>query len=347
MKKINYNADGVEVETDQEIYQGSHVIVTVPLGVLKTKTITFNPPLPEPKAKAIENMGFGNMEKIIFQFDEPFWRPTPQQKQNLYYVSDSLGEFPTFTDLSDTAGCPMMAVLLVGDQSRHLMIDSESLIKQATDILGTMFPKGYRKPTAVHVTNWQKDPFALGSYSAVIPTTSAEDYTHLAEPIAGRLLFAREATYRERAGYVEGAMASGLREARRILERKLFWFLTNEFKHKKWIHVTHCKTKPSKAANKTTQSELSLKRKTATAVTNKISTDCQSTSVSRASKIKTAVIKPTLATFTASKKADNHLDCRILGIKGLRMSTNKNEGKKIAIVATTAPGNPATKYPTS
>ena len=59
--------------------------------------------------------------------------------------------------------------------------------------------------------------FAGGSYSTPITTTSADDYDQLAAPVGGRLLFAGEATYREHAGFVEGAMGSGVREARRIL----------------------------------------------------------------------------------------------------------------------------------
>jgi monoamine oxidase len=39
----------------------------------------------------------------------------------------------------------------------------------------------------------------------------------LGEPVHGRVLFAGEHTYSARAGYADGAMSSGIREAKRLL----------------------------------------------------------------------------------------------------------------------------------
>jgi len=41
------------------------VVIAVPLGVLKKKTIEFIPSLPEWKATAIEKIGFGNVCKVL------------------------------------------------------------------------------------------------------------------------------------------------------------------------------------------------------------------------------------------------------------------------------------------
>lgn len=45
-------------------YQGAAVIVTVPLGCLKTGDIAFKPSLPAWKQEAIEKLGFGNLNKV-------------------------------------------------------------------------------------------------------------------------------------------------------------------------------------------------------------------------------------------------------------------------------------------
>ena len=45
-------------------YQGVAVIVTVPLGCLKTGDIGFKPTLPAWKQDAIEKLGFGNLNKV-------------------------------------------------------------------------------------------------------------------------------------------------------------------------------------------------------------------------------------------------------------------------------------------
>ncbi len=45
-------------------YEFDHVIVTLPLGVLKEDKVKFEPPLLRYKLDAIKNIGFGISEKI-------------------------------------------------------------------------------------------------------------------------------------------------------------------------------------------------------------------------------------------------------------------------------------------
>lgn len=47
-----------------EVLEADHVVVTVPLGVLKKDVIKFNPPLPDWKTSCIERMGYGLLNKV-------------------------------------------------------------------------------------------------------------------------------------------------------------------------------------------------------------------------------------------------------------------------------------------
>ena len=226
VEAIHYGDDGVKVVTNKGAFQGSHVVVTVPLGVLKAQKIAFDPPLPAWKTGAIERIGMGVVEKVVLKFEKAFWRSSPKRPRSLFYVSDKTGDFPAFVDATNSAEKPMLIAFISGDQARQLNQDVESFIERATTILQTVFPDSYQAPTAVHVTNWAQDPFSLGSYSTPAVGVSAEDYEQLSQPIAGRVLFAGEATYRARAGFVEGAIGSGIREARRILGREVDLVLT-------------------------------------------------------------------------------------------------------------------------
>ncbi len=49
------------------------------------------------------------------------------------------------------------------------------------------------------------------------PGSSNADLDLLGTPVAGRLLFAGEHTQSARLGYADGAMTSGIREAKRLL----------------------------------------------------------------------------------------------------------------------------------
>jgi polyamine oxidase len=72
-------------------------------------------------------------------------------------------------------------------------------------------------PAAVAVTSWAKDPYSGGAYTHVPPGAHPADADLLGEPIGGRLLFAGEHTQSARMAYADGAMTSGIREAKRLL----------------------------------------------------------------------------------------------------------------------------------
>ncbi|MEM7272726.1 MAG: NAD(P)/FAD-dependent oxidoreductase [Actinomycetota bacterium] len=218
VESIRYGADGVEVIASGEVFAGSHVIVTVPLGVLKARTIAFDPPLPDTKLDAIDAIGMGRLEKVVLRFDAPFWRTDPARARNLFNIDDTT-PCPLFFDLSAGAGRPMLACLLTGDHGARMVDDPEPLVAEALAILERMFPGRVPEPTATHTTKWQVDPFALGSYSTIRPETTEQHFADLVAPVGSQLLFAGEATNVDRPGYVDGAIDSGVREAGRILGR--------------------------------------------------------------------------------------------------------------------------------
>lgn len=71
--EINKDHYDVCVECENgELFYADHVIVTVSVGVLKCAyKRMFNPPLPDEKQHAIESLGFGIVDKVMLQFDEP------------------------------------------------------------------------------------------------------------------------------------------------------------------------------------------------------------------------------------------------------------------------------------
>jgi len=54
VQRIEYNSEIVRLYTNRGIFEADYVISTLPLGVLKAKVITFEPPLPPWKEEAIE-----------------------------------------------------------------------------------------------------------------------------------------------------------------------------------------------------------------------------------------------------------------------------------------------------
>src|SRR6185437_300484 len=71
---------------------------------------------------------------------------------------------------------------------------------------------------AAHLHDWGSDPYARGAYS-YIGVGGAQAPRLLAEPLGEQLFFAGEAADPAVSGTVEGALQSGRRAAREVLQR--------------------------------------------------------------------------------------------------------------------------------
>ncbi len=215
VERVKVNDDGVEVVTTTgEIWSGSHVLVTVPVGVLKSGAIVFEPPLPEEKAAAIERLDMGNVERVVVRFEEQWWSPG-----DLLFVSEAQdGRFPFVVDFTADTGVPTLVAFYGGRYARALQAtqSDEEIVADLVGLLEQVHGGPAPSPIAHKVTHWSTDPYALGSYSYIPVGASSEDFGLLAEPVGERLLFAGEATSFDHYQTVHGAMFTGLREARRL-----------------------------------------------------------------------------------------------------------------------------------
>ena len=197
-------------------FRGSHVLVTLPLGVLKARAVEFAPLLPIPKVRAIQRMGVGYLEKISLGFDEPFWRNGG--KTHLFYGSATSGEFPAFLDLEQFSGGPVLQGFVAGDFGRRMSrMPRREIRARVLEILREVYGAAVPEPRETLITRWFSDPYTHGSYSSLPVGSTYRDMETLAAPVAGRLLFAGEATHTFRSATADGAFSSGVREAKRLL----------------------------------------------------------------------------------------------------------------------------------
>ena len=72
--RISYDEAGVVIHAGGRRYAGTHVLVTVPVGVLQAEGIHFEPELPVWKREAIDQLRMGHMQKVIIPFAEDIFR---------------------------------------------------------------------------------------------------------------------------------------------------------------------------------------------------------------------------------------------------------------------------------
>ena len=86
-----------------QVYAGSHVLVTVPLGILQGRVpeakIAFVPPLSRRKRGAIDKLGYGTVNKAILQFD-PAQAAAIFPKTPMFHCTDPRFEFCNLDALS-------------------------------------------------------------------------------------------------------------------------------------------------------------------------------------------------------------------------------------------------------
>jgi monoamine oxidase len=195
------------------------VVVTVPLGVLKRDVLRFSPALPSDRLAAIERLGFGRYEKVALRFDEPFWRAAGLPHAMIFPRNPKAPAVWAIGQDAFGAG-PALVFHIFHSATRHVLdVAADSAAQWVLGMLAEAIGSPCPAPAAVAVTSWANDPYSGGAYTHIPPGANPADADLLGEPIGGRLLFAGEHTQSARMAYADGAMTSGIREAKRLLRR--------------------------------------------------------------------------------------------------------------------------------
>jgi monoamine oxidase len=228
VREVRWSGDGVQVSTtngaSKPVFSASRAIVTLPLGVLQSGGVRFDPPLAS-KTEALAQLAMGAVIRVTLVFRRSFWKSSPALKNpgaNFSFLFTHHRWFPTWWSVD-----PWPSLVLTGwaaggrgealsHQPKQFVLEraleslSEIFLLPASVIAGAL--------DSWHVHDWQADPFACGAYSWV-KAGGIDAQRQFATPLENALFFAGEATdFSGHGGTVHGAMASGERAAAEILE---------------------------------------------------------------------------------------------------------------------------------
>jgi polyamine oxidase len=217
---VTVTRGGVRVRTgDGGAQDGSHVVVTVPLGVLQRGRPQFSPALPPDRVAAIRRLGFGRYEKVVVRFDRPFWRDAGFSHLMLF-PRDPVQPMHFVIDQSAfDAGAVLVCHVFHSATDHVIEATQDEACQWFLGVLSAAVGHPCPAPSAVTVSSWSTEVHSEGAYSHLPPGAGPDDLDLLGEPIHGRLLFAGEHTQSARMGFADGAMSSGIREAKRLLAR--------------------------------------------------------------------------------------------------------------------------------
>ena len=202
---VQHGDGSVVVTTSKRRIEADHVVLACSLVPLRN--VAFDPPLPDPLRRAIDELGYGTVTKTAIQFAEREW---PAGYATTEGVSQRIYE-PT-VDQAGSAGVLMSYA--GGDGGRALAAKSEA--ERVTLIEADM--RSIHGITAASTGRfsraWSSEPRYGGSYAVYRPGQVTAFWEVLRRP-CGRIWLCGEhvATW---TGYLEGAVESGERVAHEI-----------------------------------------------------------------------------------------------------------------------------------
>jgi monoamine oxidase len=236
VRSIKWSGKPVEVQTSRpdtsdRILSVDAVMVTVPVSVLKAQPdadshIKFDPDI-SGKRPILEKIEMGSARRIILTFSEKWWMPILEKtdgrrsRLGFLFAQDVPISVWWTNEPSDAA---MLVGWVGGKKARELSeFTDEQLTDLAVSSLNKIFKTGESFITGKLVGafghDWDHDPFSIGAYT-YLGVCGVDTPMKLSESLDHKLYFAGEATDLEgQWGTVHGALASGQRAAREIIDR--------------------------------------------------------------------------------------------------------------------------------
>lgn len=217
--RVEWAGDGATVHSNRGDATAVQVVVTVPIGILKSGDLEFVPALPDWLAGAVSGFEMNNFEKVFLRFATKFW------DEGVYAIRQQ-GEagqwWHSWYDLTALDGEPTLLTFAAGPAARETRGWHEHRVTESVlEALRGLYGERVEDPHQVLITDWQNDPYSRGSYAYMTPGSTPEDHDRMATPVDGVLHIAGEATWTEDPATVTAALRSGHRAAENILGREL------------------------------------------------------------------------------------------------------------------------------
>ncbi|KAK9700294.1 hypothetical protein RND81_08G230100 [Saponaria officinalis] len=219
VREIQHSRNGVTVYTeDGSTYEANYLILSVSIGVLQSRLISFQPPLPRWKTEAIDKCDVMVYTKIFLKFPYMFW-PSGQEKEFFIYAHERRGYY-TFWQHMENAypGSNILVVTLTNDESKRVEAQpDEETLREATEVLRDMFGPNIPDATDILVPRWWNNRFQRGSYSNYPIFSNNQLVRDIKVPV-GRIFFSGEHTSERFSGYVHGGYFAGIDTSKALLE---------------------------------------------------------------------------------------------------------------------------------
>jgi monoamine oxidase len=227
---IDYSGEKVVISGQQSgeafTAEVDHVIITVPVSVLKDGDIAFTPALPSGKITALSRMGMDSVIRVVMDFKKNFWQDeiTDPELRFIFGGTQAAQYFNAGTGRGEIRN--ILSATVIGPKAEELSPKGVQIVPDLLAELDDMFEGKATQQIrsdetgmkVVVIQDWGKEPFIRGGNAYVKPGGSNNDREELAEPVNNKLFFAGEATdVKGEFGTVNGALQSAERAALELI----------------------------------------------------------------------------------------------------------------------------------
>jgi len=215
VRRIAHDDNGVQIEAAGCAVRAQRVVVAVPPAL--AVDIDWDTPLPVDRDKLYSAAVGGTETKTLLVYDEPFWRADGLSGQSA--EPGSAAEVTIDASPADgSAG--VLAAFTFGPVAERVDALSEQDRRAAvTSALAARFGPRAGQPAAFVETSWWQEQWSRGcSFAHLPPGMLSRHGPLLAQPM-GRVHWAGTETATTSHGAVDGAIRSGQRAAREVLDR--------------------------------------------------------------------------------------------------------------------------------
>ena len=234
VRSVSWSSTGVSVQGHDAVgaeftLHARQLLSTLPLGVLQSGAVAFEPELPELAAQA-SRMRMGAVLRVSLVFKSQFWRDPvrlahhaaiAKELQRVSFLFAQNTQWPTWwTSSPDLA--PVLTGWVAGPKATLLGTggSTDRAIHDAARIFDLNEAELRVQLVGAHCHDWQRDRYSQGAYSYV-PAGAIDAPEKMSHPLEDTLFHAGEHTDLDgHWGTVHAALNSGLRAATQLLQAR-------------------------------------------------------------------------------------------------------------------------------
>ena len=215
VRAMSQSDSRVDIATERGVITATNVVCAIP--PLLASRIDFGNSISAKRRALTERMPMGSVIKVHIAYDRPFWK---NRGLSGAAISDALPFNVMFDQSPEDGSCGILVGFFDGEHAIEFAEQGDNarrsvVIDSVTQLLGA----DGANPIDYVDQNWLAEEWSRGCYVGFMsPGVMTQLGSALREP-SGRIHWAGTETATEWAGYMDGALQSGLRAAMEVLAR--------------------------------------------------------------------------------------------------------------------------------